>query len=292
LIFYLFFSYSHQSREPGLPLMSSPSLDFLIPTKNRSESLLRTLQSVSRAARISGAGVLICDQSVSPILLPDNLPTRILHRPDLAGLPAARNVLLQTSTAEVVCFLDDDVDLASDFGVVLKRLAESESEMAAWGPVVETRGLWARRLHRLAQHGAQRDARRLVPRRVDQETSALFGCAFAVRREKALAIHGFDARMRGYGLGEDLDFFRRFAPNRVRFAAELRCIHRLDVRQRADSFKRGVLKARLALRLARHSQGDPWAPIHLALALAAAASGAGREPASPLGVLAGFVEEV
>lgn len=278
--------------EPGSPLMSFPSLDFLIPTKNRCESLLRTLQSVSRSARQADAGILICDQSASPILLPHNLPARILHRPDLAGLPAARNVLLQASKADVVCFLDDDVDLASDFGLVLKRLAELEPEMAAWGPVVETRGIWARRLHRLAQHGAQRDARRLVSHRVDRETSALFGCAFAVRREKALNIHGFDARMFGYGLGEDLDFFRRFAPNRIRFAAELKCIHRLDVRQRADSFKRGILKARLALRLARHSQGDPCAPIHLALALAAAASGAGREPASPLGVVAGFVAEV
>lgn len=258
---------------------------FLIPTRNRHACLARSLRTVRPAACAVGAEVVICDQSPTPFLPPPGV--RVVHRPDLAGLPAARNALLRATTAEVVVFLDDDTDLAPDFALRLRELATREPDVVAWGPVVEVRTARTRRLHRLAQHGVFRDPRRLTTRRCDRPTRALFGCCFAVRRAHALRA-GFDGRRPGYALGEDLDFFLRLE-GRVRFASTLRAVHRRDGGGRADPVARGRAKADFLVWLARrHGGRDPATLIHLLLALMAAASGLGQERGAARGVLAGI----
>lgn len=268
------------------------ALAFLIPTRNRHDCLRRWLPSVQRAAQAVGAEVVLCDQSVTPFAAPPGV--RVLHRPDLGGLPAARNVLLCAVSADVVCFLDDDTEVAPDLGVQLCALATSEPGLLAWGPVVEVRSDDIRRLHRLCQLGCLRDPRRLTIGPADHPTTALFGCCFAVRRQAALAV-GFDDRRAGYALGEDLDFFlrlgRRWGPGRVRFARCLWAIHHRNGADRADPLARGRAKAGFLCWLARrHGGGNPATLLHLALALASAAGGRGQEPGSWAGVVAGLLK--
>jgi GT2 family glycosyltransferase len=272
-----------------------PRLAFLIPTRDRHACLARSLGPLLRAVHglgDGGAEVLVCDQSREPFAAPAGV--RVLHRPDLNGLPAARNVLLAASTAEVACFLDDDTDLAEDFAVRLRGLAEREPATVAWGPVVETRGTWTRRLHRLAQLGALRDPRRLVARAADRPARALFGCCFAVRRAWAAEV-GFDSRRPGYALGEDLDFFLRLgrvagAGRTIRFAAGLVAHHRRDGADRASPVARGRAKADFLIWLARrHGGRNPATMVHLLLALMAAGSGRGHEPGSWRGAARGVL---
>lgn len=268
-------------------------LAFLIPTKDRHTTLARWLPSVLRAAGRCGATVLVCDQSARPFPAPDGVT--VLHRPDLPGLPAARNVLIAACpAAEVVCFLDDDTEVAADFGLRLAAHAAGDPRAAGWGPVVELRPRRLRRLFRLAQFGALADVRRRLGRRQDAASDVLFGCAMAFRRD-ALGPVRFDARLRGYGLGEDLDFCRRLAARHgrrrpFRLCADLRAIHHNDTANRADPLARGHAKGRFLLWLARrHGGGNPATLGHLLLALAAACSGRGQEPASWRGVLAGIL---
>lgn len=237
------------------------SLAIAIPSKHRHAQLALSLRTLLPMVRRAGAEVLVCDQSQQPFSHPG---VTVLHRPDLSGLPAARNVLLQATGADIVLFLDDDTDVAADLGERLLALAAAEADVAAWGPVVETRGAWARRLHRLLHLGCLRDARRLTVRRCDAPTRELFGCCFAVRRTVALAVGGFDARLPGYALGEDRDFCWRLhaAGFRLRFAAGLRAHHRAVGGQRPG----------LAIRLrylrwfaSRHGRGDPATVLHLLL---------------------------
>ncbi len=266
-------------------------LAFLIPTKNRHGSLTRLLPSVLRAAQAAGAEVVLCDQSATPFAAPPGV--RVLHRPDLGGLPAARNALLRAVDADVVCFLDDDTEIAADFGLQMRTLAAREPGLLAWGPVVEVRSDAIRRLHRLSQIGCLRDPRRQTTGPADHPTIALFGCCFVVRRHAALAT-GFDDRRRGYALGEDLDFFlrlgRRYGAGRIRFARCLRATHHRDGGGRADPVARGRAKAGFLCWLARrHGAGNPATLLHLALALIAAAGGRGQEPGSLVGVAAGLL---
>ena len=267
---------------------TSPTLAFLIPTKNRHNALPRTLALVL-ATRGPQDEVVICDQTATPYAAPPGV--RVLHRPDLNGLPAARNVLLANTRADIAVFLDDDTDLAKDFAIRLRAIAAAEPAIAGWGPVCETRPRRLRRLFRLAQFGVFHDPRRLVGKRIDGATRALFGCCFAVRTGPARAV-GFDARRPGYGLGEDLDFCLRLdAP--LRFAADLRAIHRREGSGRAAPWARGVAKGKFLLWLARrHGGRNPATVFHLGIALAAAASGRGDEPANPWGVIAGLLDPV
>ena len=240
-----------------------------IPSKNRRRELVRSLWTVLPSARNCAAEVVVCDQSAS---VSDHDGVRLIHRPDLAGLPAARNVLLRASNADILVFLDDDTDVALDLGERILALAEIEPHIAAWGPVVEARGLGERRLHRLLHLGCIRDGRRLTTRRCDREVRELFGCCFAVRRSAALAVGGFDARLPGYALGEDRDFCWRLhaAGFRMRFAKELRAHHR------AVGGQRPSLTARLRyLRwfASRHGRGNPATVLHVLLAAAAWAGG-------------------
>ncbi|MBA2479852.1 MAG: glycosyltransferase [Planctomycetes bacterium] len=257
-------------------------LDFLIPTKDRHVCLARTLTSVRRAAAACKAGILVCDQSAAAY--PSDVAVTVLHRPDIRGLPAARNALLSQTRADIVCFLDDDVDVGGDLGAELLRLAQSETGMMGWGPVVETRASQIRRLHRLSQHGVFRDPRRLQARRNDRMTPFLYGCCFAIRRRQAHAT-GFDERRVGYALGEDLDFFRRLNLP-LRFDSKLRVIHRRDGGGRSDARARGRKKGEFLVWLAhRHGRQNPVTPIHLVLAVVAAMSGRGDEPAAPISVM-------
>ncbi len=240
-------------------------IDILIPSKNRAAQLALSRSNVDAMAGRCGARVRICDQSCVPTLWPS---AEILHQPDLPGLPAARNTLIATSNADILIFLDDDTDPAPDLGECIRVIAAAEPHIAAWGPVVETRGAWPRRLHRLLHLGCLRDSRRLTSRRCDHETRELFGCCFAVRRSAALAVGGFDARLPGYALGEDRDFCWRLhaAGFRLRFVSALRAHHR------AVGGQRPPLAARLRyLRwfAARHGRGNPATVLHLLLTAAA-----------------------
>lgn len=242
------------------------SLAILIPSKHRHAELAQSLPGVLAMARACDAEVVICDQSPSPFPAPAGV--RLLHRPDLAGLPAARNAMLATTAAEVVLFLDDDSDPATDLGERILVLAATEPDIAAWGPVVETRPRRLRLLHRLLHPGCFRDSRRLTAQPSDAPTRELFGCCFAVRHAAAHAIGGFDARLPGYALGEDRDFCWRLVASgcRLRFCRELRAVHR------AAGGGNPSLTTRLRyLRwwAARHGRGNPATPLHLALVTAA-----------------------
>ncbi len=253
----------------------------VIPTKNRHRELARSLFTVVPAARAAGASVRICDQSPAPFPVPAwciDVVT-VDHRPDLRGLPAARNALIRAVRAEVLLFLDDDTDLARDAVVAVRDAAAREPALAGWGPVCEVRPHRVRRPYRLLRLGAFRDVRRLTGAASDAPTRELYGCCCAFRRSALLAVRGFDARLPGYALGEDQDCCRRLvaAGFRLRFLRACRAWHRREGANRADPWK-GLVNTWRWSRwwAARHGRGEPLTPVHRLFAMLGALAAAGR----------------
>jgi GT2 family glycosyltransferase len=267
-----------------------PTVALLIPSKNRHALLTKSLPSWQRACagEKANAEIIICDQSPTPFSHPG---ITVFHAPQLTGLPAARNYLLARCQADVVIFLDDDTDVAADFVSLAQQLAHNETAVVAWGPVMERRSQWTRRLHRVVHLGIFHDPRRHTYAPCDRTTRQLFGCCFAVRTNIARQF-GFDARRPGYALGEDADFFTRLStryPGGVRFSSVLRAIHRRDGHDRASAHQRGFAKARFLRWWARrHGRHNPCTLVHLAIALIAAASGWGHERGNFFGVWQGL----
>lgn len=95
--------------------------DVVIPTRNRPEALSRCFDGL-RAQTHSDFGVIVVDDAsdrpVADGLPPDalsGLDVQFLRMPEPGGPAAARNAGVAASTADYVCFIDDDVFANPEF---------------------------------------------------------------------------------------------------------------------------------------------------------------------------------
>src|SRR5262245_62091464 len=99
--------------------MTEPGATVIIPTRNRPESLARTL-SLLRFQDVPTSEyeiVVVDDGSVPPIVLPDagSGPELMLVRLEESERSASRNAGAMTARGKLLVFVDDDVSVGSDF---------------------------------------------------------------------------------------------------------------------------------------------------------------------------------
>ncbi len=167
--------------------------------------------------------VIVVDDSPDGTLQLDRSGLRVL-RSQGGGLNAARNLSIASSTAELFCFLDDDVEVPRDW------LASMES---AWGSRSEPICLGGRislRLEGPAPRICKRCASRPLATTLDLEAGAeprwAWGANFAVNR-KAVELTGrFDEALRVGG--DEVEWQHRFreAGGNITYVHEARVWHR------------------------------------------------------------------
>lgn len=101
--------------------MSAPTVDVVIATYNRQPRLLRTLASLQRQS-VSGFGLIVIDDGSSPPVadtVPQSLAAalgvRFFATGGNRGPAAARNLGIAASSADLIAFIDDDVDADPDW---------------------------------------------------------------------------------------------------------------------------------------------------------------------------------
>ncbi len=159
-------------------------ISYLLPTRDRSQSLARTLRALGERsaeahARVGGAEVVVVDDAS---LIPVNAPTRlangmavrVVRRPCPEGA-AARNAGARVAAGTWLVMLDDD-SYPLDDGVVA-AIADAPAGVVAIGGEV-----------RLA--GGGRDAGGLP--------EVFVGCAAAIRRAAFLDVGGYDPSFHYY----------------------------------------------------------------------------------------------
>jgi glycosyltransferase involved in cell wall biosynthesis len=103
-------------------------VSIIIPTRNRPESLARSLTTLTREAEqhdlMEQLEVIVVDDASDPSVeeaLPDHFRTssrpiqRVVRIPEHAGAAAARNLGVDNSEGDLMAFLDDDIVPAEDY---------------------------------------------------------------------------------------------------------------------------------------------------------------------------------
>ena len=122
----------------------SPRFSVVIPTYNREDSILDTLNSCF-AQRFDDYEIVVVDDGSSDATL-DTLnklddPRLVIVSQENAGPAAARNRGVQHARGQYIAFLDSDDQWYPDFLESVNRLIEQEGEVLVYGQIVVDRGV-------------------------------------------------------------------------------------------------------------------------------------------------------
>lgn len=246
--------------------MPRPSATVAIPTAGRPGYLDHTLRSVAPQAQALDVEVLVVDDgpSAQTRATAERFGARCVTHPRRRGLNAARNAAIAATDSDLVCFLDDDVEVGPGWLAALLDAAAADPRIDALGGPIEV-SLEGRDDHDAVEGGRQISpaisALRLTPD-VDQDTDRLWGANLAVRRAAIERIGGFDPS-HTMPSGDEEEWLARLRHDggRVRYVAAAAVLHRrvaadatTSALARAQWF-RGHAARRADLRAARSNDG-------------------------------------
>ncbi|MFL6239610.1 MAG: glycosyltransferase [Actinomycetes bacterium] len=186
---------------------SRPQLTVVVSTKDRPDTLSRTLEALLADSRSADEVIVVDSASAGEATraVAERFGVGYL-RADLPGTSRARNLGWRAARNEVVAFLDDDVLAADGWARAMGAAFDDAGVAFVSGRINPPEGYDTRSALSVF---ADDD-----PRTIDRDTRGILGMSgnTAVRRSALLAIGGFDPRLgpaTWFGTGEDNDFFDR-----------------------------------------------------------------------------------
>jgi GT2 family glycosyltransferase len=221
-----------------------------IPTQRRAAYLDVALASVVPQARAVGAEVLVVDDG------PDEATravaarhgARYLRHDAPRGLNAARNTALRDTDAQLVCFVDDDVDVRAGWlDALLRAAADCPDEVGVFTGPIHAR-FEDHRFHICGREGPPVTFLDLGPD--DRDCDHAWGANMAVRRSAVARVGEFDEARELYGDEQEWQARLTAAGGRIRYVAAAALDHRRagdDARLRAlcrAAYRRGQASRR------------------------------------------------
>jgi GT2 family glycosyltransferase len=185
----------------------------IIPTKNRSADLERTIGSLL-IQTVKPFELIIVDQSSNPSFRQNiPIPVHYIHDPALSGASVARNVGMDHAQGDVWLFLDDDVLLEPNFiEEILRAYGEDATGVSGIITNYSVPPFRQRIWENIFQIGPFRDERQKIYRHANRYRQSdpipvrLFGGGLMSFRAAAIRLHRFDPNLTGPSPGEDIDF--------------------------------------------------------------------------------------
>lgn len=200
----------------------TPSIEVVIPSFDRPESLRRTLRGLERQTHQRFSVAIVDDCSPIPVdrVLEGELfgfPIRTLRTPINSGPAAARNLGVQTSSADVIVFVDDDV--VPDVDLVRKHLAclAGDLRTVSIGPLRAPADWRPTPWNRWEAETLAVEYRRMAHGEYRATWRQFFTGNAALRRDAFLAAGGFDE---DFSRAEDIEFAFRLARGGAHFVFE------------------------------------------------------------------------
>jgi GT2 family glycosyltransferase len=198
----------------------------LFPTRRRREYLAVALASVAPQAAARGAEIVVVeDDPADPETerLVRAHGGRYLAHGAPRGINVARNTALEAAGGELLCFLDDDVEVWPGWLDALLAAVEENPEVEVFGGPIRPR-LEGARLHACGREPLPVTSLDLGIE--DRDAEFAWGANLAIRRSGLERIGPFDPALGGAGDEEDWQRRLRAAGGRVRYVAAAGVDHR------------------------------------------------------------------
>ena len=197
----------------------------VVPTKERSTYLDVALTGLCAQAREHGADVVVVDDGPSDATrrVAERHGARYVAHTSTRGLNAARNTGLDTTTAELVCFVDDDVDAATGWLRALLDGARRNPEHDCFtGPIRARFDGYQPRF--CGREGPPITFLDLGPE--ERDAPHAWGANLAVRRRGIERAGRFDETLELYGDEQEWQARLRAAGGRIRWLPDAALDHR------------------------------------------------------------------
>jgi glycosyltransferase involved in cell wall biosynthesis len=186
--------------------MEQPAVSVVIPTRNRAEYLAVALASLQRQQSEEAYEVLVVDDGSADgtAAVAAGAGVRCVRPAGPGGLNAARNTGIRMTTAPLIAFLDDDVDVQSGWLRALVEGAERRPEADAFGGPIRAR-FEGRTPSSCGREDPPITTLDLGPR--DVEADMVWGANLAIRRAAFERLGLFDEAIAS-GSGDEEDWLR------------------------------------------------------------------------------------
>ena len=224
-----------------------------IPTQDRASYLEVALASVMAQARAAGAEVLVVDDGPTEATraAAERHGARYVRHDAPRGLNAARNSALDATDAELVCFVDDDVEVRPGWLDALLAAADAcPDEVGVLAGPIHAR-FEGHRFRICGREGPPVTFLDLGPD--DRDCDHAWGANMAVRRSAVQRAGPFDETRELYGDEQEWQARVKAAGGRIRYVAGAALDHRRvgdDARLRAlchAAYRRGQASRRFDL---------------------------------------------
>jgi len=219
--------------------MAAPAT-ICFPTRRRFDYLAVALASVAPQARARGAELLVVEDDphdARTAALAAGHGARYLAHGSVRGLNAARNSAIDAASAELICFLDDDVEAWPGWlDALLTGVARAPRHEVFGGPIRAR--LEGSRLRSCGREPLPVTTLDLGPE--DADADFAWGANLTVTRAALARAGRFDERLDLYGDEEDWQRRLRAAGGRIRYVAQAGVDHR---RTGADARLPGLCRA-------------------------------------------------
>ena len=203
-----------------------PAASILLPTRRRRAYLAVALASVAAQARAHGAEIVVVEDDPADRKterLADAHGARYLAHGEPRGLNAARNTAIAAAEAELLCFLDDDVEAWPGWLAALLAGAVAAPAHDVLGGPIRAR-LEGTDLHACGREPPPITTLDLGP--ADTDAEFVWGANMALRRRALERAGSFDERLDLYGDEEEWQRRLHAAGGRVRYLAGAGVDHR------------------------------------------------------------------
>lgn len=190
----------------------------VIPTKNRPDSLVRTLSSVAGQSYRNVQLIIVDDGSEPPVKIASS--AWVVRNPESCGASAAKNLGLEVARGEFVLFIDDDVELVGhDLIIRAVNFMNQHQNCAVLG------------FRQLDPDGLPRYEQ---PARVERPsaTGRFFSYGCLARRASIIEVGGFENLFGYYYEENELAIRLLDAGYDVLYDPEMNVIHHYDERGR------------------------------------------------------------